>query len=134
MNKLFNGQTTTQIAKYIAIGVVNNLSSFFIYLVVTHFGGSPNLTSAVLYGVVSVMSFFGNRQLTFNHAGRLSSSGFRFVIIYGIGFIIMQLSLIVFYQWLNVSHQIVALVATCVLLPYMFYSLKYYVFPEHPSD
>jgi putative flippase GtrA len=129
-----NQRTTSQIIKYVIIGIVNNSMSYSTYLVVTYLGVSPSLALTVLYGVVAVFGFYGNRKLTFHHTGRLSISGIRYIITYSLTFVMMQLALVVFYQWLGFPHQIVTIAASCAITPVMFVALKYFVFPEQNSS
>jgi putative flippase GtrA len=127
-------QTFLQVVKFITLGAINNLSSYVIYLIVTSAGVSPYLTSAVLFVVVAAASFWGNRQLTFQHTGRLSSSGFRFIVLYSVVFVLVQLILVIGYQWLGIPHQIVTIATTAISIPFMFVALKYYVFPERRTQ
>jgi putative flippase GtrA len=128
-----NQRTTSQLIRYIIVGIVNNSITTLIYLVVTHFGVSPGLALTVLYGVTAVAGFYGNRRLTFHHTGRLSTSGGRYIVVYSLVFVFMQLALVVFYQWLGFPHQIVTIVTTCALIPVMFVAMKYFVFVERTS-
>jgi len=55
-------------------------------------------------------------------------------VLYSVVFIVVQLILVIGYQWLGIPHQIVTIATTAISIPFMFVALKYYVFPERHTQ
>jgi len=124
-------RTLWQLVRYVIVGVITNASGYLLYLVVTYWGVSPTLSMTVIYGTVTLMGFFGNRKLTFHDTGTIWSSGSRYLLVYGIGFVFQYAMLVIFYEGRGYPHQLVQITSACVVTGFLFFALKYFVFPQH---
>ncbi len=126
-------RTLWQLIRYVMVGIVTNASGYLLYLVVTYLGVSPTLSMTVIYGTVTLMGFFGNRKLTFHDTGTIWSSGSRYLLVYGIGFVFQYAMLVIFYEGRGYPHQLVQITSACVVTGFLFFALKYFVFPQPVS-
>lgn len=125
---LDSGGAIAQLFRYGLVGVVINMAGYMMYLLVTYLGGEPKITMSALYGVVLVLGFLLNREFTFAHKGSKSRAFFRYIIVYGIGYIINLSFLIVLADSMGFAHQFVQLGAMAFLVFYFFIALKYFTF------
>ena len=115
---------------YGLIGVASNVSAYLIYLLITYLGGTPKITMSVLYVITAVVSFFGNRKLTFSHEGCLFRSSARFIVAHCAGYLINLCMLFVLVDKLGYPHQLVQVFAIFVVAAFLFVTFKLFVFTE----
>ena len=117
-----------QLFRYGLVGVVINVAGYMMYLTITYLGGEPKLTMSALYVIVLVTGFLLNRKFTFTHKGSISRAFVKYIIVYGVGYIINLLFLVVLSDRMGFSHQFVQLGAMAFLVFYFFIALRYYTF------
>ena len=120
----------SQLLRYTLIGIVSNVSGYLVYLLATYYGATPKITMTILYGMGAVVSFLGNRSLTFAFQGSLLGSGVRYAIAHFFGYLINLCILIIFVDKLGFAHQIVQAVAIFVVALFLFTAFKTFVFAE----
>lgn len=121
-----------QLLKYGLVGLCSNACGYAVYLLLTELGFTPKLTMTMLYGAGAVVSFFGNRRLTFSYQGRMLGSGFRYVLAHSLGYCINLILLAVFADYFGYPHQWVQAAAIFVIAGYLFIALKFFVFRLYP--
>lgn len=121
-------KTTRQLLSYVLIGVASNALGYSLYLIVTYFWGAPKLSMTILYLAGALISFFANRNFTFQHDGKVGQAGVRFLFAQILGYIINLILLTLFVDWLDYSHQIVQGVAIILVAIYLFLMLRFFVF------
>jgi putative flippase GtrA len=126
-------RTIWQLVRYIVVGIITNVSGYVLYLIVTYAGVSPILSMSVIYGIVTMMGYFGNRRLTFNDTGTIWSSGSRYVLVYGLGYVFQYAMLAIFYEQRGYPHQLVQITSGLLVTGFLFLALKYFVFPAQPA-
>jgi putative flippase GtrA len=126
-------RTIWQLVRYIVVGIITNVSGYVLYLVVTSAGVSPILSMSVIYGTVTMMGYFGNRRLTFNDTGTIWSSGSRYLLVYGLGYVFQYAMLAIFYEQHGYPHQLVQITSGLLVTGFLFLALKYFVFPTQPA-
>ena len=119
-----------QLFHYGVIGVTSNSLGYLVYLVATYLGGTPKITMSILYGVGMVISFVGNRKLTFRHKGSASAAGSRFIIAHIFGYIMNFAILAIFVDKLGFPHQWIQAIAIFVVAFFLFFAFKFFVFKD----
>ncbi|MNH27697.1 GtrA-like protein [compost metagenome] len=95
---------------------------------VTAAGVAPKLAMTVLYAVGVTISFTANRTYTFSHTGNVLSTGGRYLITYGVGYLITLLIQVCVVDVLGYPHQLAQAIALFVVAAFVFVMLKYFVF------
>ncbi|MGE7990000.1 GtrA family protein [Pseudomonas sp. NPDC089554] len=117
-----------QFLRFALVGIASNLAGYLIYLAITELGLAPKLAMTVLYVVGVVIGFSANRTYTFAHSGNLLSSGWRYLISYGVGYLIALTIQIGVVDVLGYPHQLAQGIALLVVAVCMFVMLKFFVF------
>jgi putative flippase GtrA len=120
----------SQLLRYTLVGIASNVSGYLVYLLATYYGATPKITMSILYAAGAVVSFWGNRRVTFSFQGSLLGSGLRYVIAHFFGYLLNLCILIVFVDKLRFAHQIVQAVAIFVVALFLFTVFKVFVFTE----
>lgn len=117
-----------QLVSYGFVGIAINSAGYIVYLLITYFGATPKITMTFLYVLGVVLSYLGNRRLTFAHQGSLLGSGGRYLIAHFCGYLINLTILIVFVDNLGYAHQWVQAIAIFLVAAYLFIAFKFFVF------
>lgn len=79
-----------KLAKFVVVGVLNNLTGYGAFVVLSLLGVSAIPAMTVSYGIGMVISFIGNRRWTFGHRGNLAPTLAKFAVAnlvgYGVNF------------------------------------------------
>jgi len=117
-----------QLVRYALVGIAINSVGYVVYLLVTYLGATPKLSMTFLYTLAVVVSYLGNRKLTFAHQGNLLGSSARYLIAHGVGYLVNLTILIVFVDNLGYAHQWVQGIAIFLVAAYLFIAFKFFVF------
>jgi putative flippase GtrA len=117
-----------QVFRYGVVGLLTNLTGYGIYLLLTYGGTDPKITMSTLYLIGAMLSFFGNRRITFAHTGSRPQAALRFGVAYFLGYLLNLALLIVFVDKLGCRHQLVQAISIFVVAAFLFLSLKLFVF------
>ncbi len=96
----------------------------------TWLGLPPKTAVSILYVVGVLISFFGNRRFTFAHAGSVRWAMVRFFVAHSGGYLLNILLLLVFVDHLGYPHQLIQAASIFVVAGYLFFALKFFVFPR----
>lgn len=121
-----------QLLNYALVGLLSNGCGYAVYLLLTAIGCTPKLTMTALYLIGALISFIGNRRLTFSYEGKLLGSGIRFLLVQLGGYAINFCLLSVFVEQMGYAHQWVQAAAIVLVAIYLFVTLKYFVFKARP--
>lgn len=84
-----------KLAKFIVVGVANNLIGYAVFVLLSLLGTEAIPAMTVSYGIGMVVSFVGNRKWTFSHRDSLIPTLVRFVVAnlvgYGVNFALLWL-------------------------------------------
>jgi len=119
-----------QIIRYGAVGSLNNLLGYLIYLAVTWLGIDPKLAVTILYPVGVLTAYFGHARYSFSFKGSRAYGLLRYLIAQLVGYGANILMLYTFSDRLGFPHQAVQAVAIFVVGGILFLLLKYFVFPR----
>ena len=122
-----------QLYCYGFVGIASNLAGYMVYLLVTYLGATPKITMSLLYGVGAAAGFWGNRNITFSHKGKLLATGARYFIAHCIGYTINLVILVIMVDKFGYAHQMVQAAAVFIVAIFLFLALKYFVFKEQSS-
>lgn len=117
-----------QLIRYGLVGIVSNLTIYFVYLLITYLGVEPKKAMTLVYIVGASIGFIGNRKWTFAHRGDSSSAALRYVLAHLFGYLLNFLILFTFVDRLGYAHQWVQAVAIIIVAGFLFIVFKYFVF------
>lgn len=130
INNINSRKSVSQLFSYGLVGVASNLSAYSLYLLITYFGGTPKITMSILYVATAIVSFIGNRNITFSHKGCLYKSGSRFFLAHCLGYLINLCMLYIMVDKFGYPHQGVQVLAIFVVAAFLFITFKFFVFTE----
>ncbi len=119
-----------QLLRYAIVGIAHNLAGYCIYLLLTWLGVNPKLVVSIFYPIGAIGSFYANRQWTFSHDGKITSSFFRFVIAHVCGYGLNISMLHLLSDVLGYPHQLVQAAAIFVVAGFLFVTMRFFVFPD----
>jgi putative flippase GtrA len=117
-----------QFCRYALIGVLTNSAAYLLYLGLTLRGLEPKLAATGTFAVALIAAFFLNRKLTFRSTSKLPVALQRYLVSYGIAYLIDIAVLDVFVTHLGYPHELVQLVMTGVNACGLFVAQRYWVF------
>ena len=122
-----------RIWRFLAVSALSNGLGYCAYLIIVRLGAGPKLSMTFVYGVCTLLGFYGNRAWAFEHTGRAGASFIRYGLVYLAGYGMDWLILHAFVDGLGYPHQLVQAAAVCVLAAYFFLALKFFVFRHQPA-
>jgi putative flippase GtrA len=87
----------------------------------------------VLYAVGAVLGFVGNRNYTFGHSSQLLSTGVRYIMTHGVGYLLNLSIQYIAVDRLGYPHQLAQAVGVCTVAAFLFVAFKYFVFVKRTS-
>lgn len=121
----------TSAAWFVAIGATNNAVSYLLFALFVHVGGmNPVVAVTITYALGMVISFIGNRRLTFRHSGRIRATVVKFLVANAVGYGVNVLILHEFVSVLGFPALVVQLFAIAVVACITFFSMRLWVFRE----
>ena len=99
-----------------------------IYIAITYAGMGHKLAMTLLFLVGISQTFFFNKRWTFKHQGYLQQTFVKYVVTYGLAYLLNLLSLVVFVDQLGYPHQLVQGIAVVAFAVMLFITLRVWVF------
>ena len=124
------GSLMLQLIRYGLVGVLSNVSIYFVYLFITYLGVGPKIAMTFVYIVGATIGFIGNRRWTFAHRGDSSSAALRYILAHFFGYLLNLLILFTFIDCLGYAHQWVQAMAILIVAGFLFIVFKYFVFHQ----
>ncbi len=118
-----------QIIRYGAIGALNNLIGYCLYLMLTFFWLEPKVAISIFYPIGATISYFMHRKYSFSYHGNKYTSIIRYGLSYFAGYWINLMMLIILSDIIKIPHQITQALAIPLVALILFILLKYFVFP-----
>lgn len=120
---------------FAAIGATNNLISYLLFALFVHvWGVDPVVAVTITYALGMIVSFFGNRKLTFRHTGHVGRTVAKFLLVNAVGYGVNVVILRVFVHGLGFPALVVQLFAIVVVASITFFSMRLWVFREAGVD
>lgn len=117
-----------QLSRYAVVGLASNAIGYLLYLLLTYLNIGHKSAMTLLYAVGVAQTFYFNRSWSFSHQGKLDRAFFRYVIVYGIGYLLNFAILAIAVDVLHFPHQGVQAVAIVVVAASLFISQRFWVF------
>ena len=119
-----------QIIRYGLVGVLSNLTMYFIYLFITYLGLEPKKAMTLVYIAGASLSFFGHRKWSFTHQGNVTQAAIRYTAAHLSGYLLNFLILFIFVDRLGYAHQLIQAFAIIAVAGFLFVVFKYFVFAK----
>lgn len=114
--------------RYGIVGVASNAVLYVLYLAITAAGMEYKLAMTMLYMIGVIQSFLLNKRWSFVYDGSHRHTFVRYVICYGVGYIVNLTALYLCVDRLGWPHQAVQCVMVLVLAALLFMLQKFWVF------
>lgn len=114
--------------RFVLVGIISNLVLFALYLLLTSFGIGPKIAMTGLFALGVIQTFIFNKKWTFNHLGMGESIFCKYMVVYGLTYLINIFALLVLVDKLKYPHQIVQAVMIVCLALLLFVLQKFWVF------
>lgn len=121
-------KTLGQLLRYGIVGLAANSLGYGLYFGLTYAGLGPKLAMSLLYVLGILQTFVFNKKWAFRHEGMHRQAFIRYIITYGIGYLINLLALFVLVDRLGFPHQIVQAVLIVIIALFLFMLQKLWVF------
>jgi len=122
-----------QILRYGVVGVLNNLSGYLVYLLITFLGVDPKIVVSFLFPLSATIAYFGHYKYSFSYGQGHTVAMMRYALAQIAGYGLNIAMLHVLSDRLNFPHQAVQAAAIFVVAGLLFLLFKYFVFPI-PKD
>ena len=116
--------------RFATVGVISNLTGYFIYIALNLAGMGPKLAMTLTYGLGVLQTFLFNRRWSFRFNGTVGPAMVRYIIAYGLGYLINFMALALLVDRIGLSHMFVQGVMIPIIAALLFLAQKYWVFPR----
>lgn len=124
------GLSIVQLGRYGLVGVLSNITIYFVYLLITYLGVEPKMAMTFVYIIGATIGFVANRKWTFAHRGDSYHAALRYVLAHLFGYLLNLLIIFTFVDRLGYAHQWVQAVAILIVAGFLFIVFKYLVFRQ----
>ena len=124
----------SQLIRYAVVGLVSNVVSYLLYLLVTWFGMGPKTAMSLLYTMGVLQTFVFNKKWSFRFDGEVAPALVRYATVYMLGYAINLLALVLLVDQAGLQHQLVQGVMILVVAAMLFMAQRYWVFPKTPRS
>ncbi|MFZ4801698.1 MAG: GtrA family protein [Chlorobium sp.] len=121
-------QVIVQLFRYAIVGLLSNSIGFLLYLFFTNQGFGSKMTMSFLYCGGVIFSFIFNKKWTFSVHKQLSQMFLRYILIYGVGYLLNFCALFIFVDRYGYQHQWVQGVMIPLVAVMLFVMQKIWVF------
>ncbi|MEC5191558.1 MULTISPECIES: GtrA family protein [unclassified Arthrobacter] len=121
-------------AKFVVVGLINNLTGYGIFVLLSLLGSAAIPAMTVSYGIGMVISFVGNRSWTFSHRASFVPAVFRFLTANAVGYGVNLAILWIFVTQLGLAQIPVQLFATACVAVCTFLAMRLWVFRTGRGD
>ncbi len=121
-----------QFLRFGFVGVASNLIGYVLYIVLTNAGTGHKTAMTILFAIGTFQTFFFNKCWTFGYEGFFHSSLAKYVLAYGLSYLLNLFSLMLFVDHLGLPHQVIQGVMILSLALMLFLLQKYWVFRAPP--
>ena len=127
---MIDRNTFKQLFRYGLVGITQNSVGYLLYIIVTGLGLDPKVAVSIFTPIAVVISYFGNKQWSFQHTGGYLSSATKFIISHIFSYLVNISLLFYFVDKHGYPHQLIQALAIFVCAGFLFLVFKFIVFPE----
>ncbi len=131
---LLYSELLRQLAKFSFVGLCSNVLGYGAYLLLVANGMDPKIALTLLYSIGVLVSYLGNKRLTFRNTGNFLSSGARYLAVYFMGYLLNLFLLFWFVDRLGFPSQVVQAMAILLVAIALFAMLRIFVFRSSSSS
>jgi putative flippase GtrA len=123
-----------ELLRYAIVGLSSNALLFALYLLLTRAMVGHKLAATIVYVIGTGQAFVMNKTWTFEHRGDVGVSLMRFLLVYGLGYLINIAGLVLFVDWSGYSGEYVQGILIFVIAAFIFMLQKWWVFHVRPDN
>ena len=120
--------TQRQFTKYAVVGFASNFILYCFYLLLTTISLAPHTAMTIAYAAGLTITYLVNRSWTFAYSGPGRATLLRYVLVYGLGYVVNFALLSVMVDRLGYPHQVVQAFLILLLAISLFLVQKNWVF------
>ncbi len=122
--------------RFFIVGISSNALLFFLYLLSTSYGIGHKTAMTILYAIGVTQTFIFNKKWTFSHQGTVKNTFWRYLTVYGAGYLVNLTILAICVDVLKLPHQYVQGGSVLIIAVGLFLAQKFWVFPQvsKPKD
>ena len=120
-----------QSMRFAAVGIGSNLLLYLLYLILTSLGVGHKTAMSCLYLLGLVQTFLLNKTWTFAHQGKMHAALGRYLIAYGLGYLLNLGMLHLLVDRFGLPHLLIQGLAIFVVAVTMFLLQRHWVFTSH---
>lgn len=117
-----------QLLRYTVVGLGSNVALYAGYLLATSLGMGHKTAMTLLYATGILVTFLFNRNWTFRDRGNKPGAFIRYIVIYGLGYLVNFAGLYLFVDKIGYPHQIVQGILILFVAMLLFLLQRYWVF------
>ena len=125
-------EDVVQFVRFAVVGLATNALGYGAYLFLTHTGVGPKLAMTIVYGAAVLQSFVLNKSWSFQFndaaTAKVAPTFARYFIVYGLGYVVNLLGLVLLVERMRVPHQLAQGVMIVVVAFMLFVAQRYWVF------
>ena len=127
-----------QFSRFAVVGLTMNAVGYGIYLFLTNAGVDSKVAMTIVYGAAVVQTFTLNKNWSFRCEGAATAKTgpafTRYIIVYGLGYVMNLLGLVILVDWMGVPHQLAQGFMILVVALTMFLMQRYWIFATQLRD
>lgn len=123
-----------ELMKFLIVGSLVNIIGYLLYILITQFGISPQISMTVVYFGGTFANFYAQRRWVFSQTKSTSPVLIRYVMTYLSGYCLNWSFLEIFVTQFGYSHEIVQGVSLVAIALYIFLMLKFCVFLKNSES
>ena len=120
-----------RVFRYGIAGVINNLWSYLIYLLITWVWLEPKVAVTLMYPISAITGYFVHAKYSFESDAVNRYVFIRYGVAHLVGYFANIILLFILSDLLGYPHQLVQAVAIVLIAGILFILFRYYVFSQH---
>lgn len=122
-----------QLSRYAVVGISVNAVMYLLYLGLTKLGLPYLVSMTVVYCLTLACSFYINRKWTFRKARVTGHTGIRYLVCYGIAYLVNLGLLRLMVEQFQLPHELVQALLILTIAIALFLAQRYWVFVDRPA-
>ena len=124
------GVAAGEFVRFATVGVASNAVLFLLYLLMTRLGVGHKLAATLAYALGVLQTFVFNRSWSFGHGGAAGPALVRYIVAYGLGYLLNMAALLLLVDRGGLPHEWVQGAVIIALAVLLFLLQKFWVFRD----